>query len=76
MNKPHTKDLGFNYTINKNESVIIQRNGISVTTLRGDKAADFISRVQSLSFEQEQKYMAKLTGNYKRGNEKPGKQKE
>lgn len=63
-------DLGFSYKINKNESVFIQRKDKVITTLRGGKAIEFINKIQNLSMEQEQQYLARLTGNYKRGNEK------
>jgi hypothetical protein len=65
--------LGFAYEINKNGTVYIQRFSKRVTTLRGSKAISFCEKIQTLSVDQQQQYMARLTGNYKRGNEKPQK---
>lgn len=39
-----------------------------MTTLRGDTAKKFIVRVER---DDPQQLMARLTGNYKRGNERP-----
>ena len=65
--------LGFTYTINKNGTVFIERFSRAVTTLRGSKATGFSEKIQTLSADQQQQYMARLTGNYKRGNEKQPK---
>lgn len=62
--------LGFSFLTTKNESVFIYHDSKKVTTLRGSKALSFISKLDFLSSEQQQQYMARLTGNYKHGNEK------
>jgi hypothetical protein len=38
--------------------------------LRGAAARDFLAEIDSVSFAQQQQLMARLTGNYKRGNER------
>jgi hypothetical protein len=63
-------DLGFEYTITKSEIVFVRHNGRQVTELRGKAADAFVKKVNALDFEQQQQYMARVTGNYKRGNER------
>jgi hypothetical protein len=59
----------FSYDVWKNGDVVIKRQGKVVTVLRHEKARRFLDRVQR---EDEQELMARLTGNYKRGNERRG----
>ncbi len=61
------KPNGFRYTRRKNGEVVIAHNGRQATVLRGAKADRFIS---SLEKGNDQELMARLTGNYKRGNER------
>ncbi|MCB0114105.1 MAG: hypothetical protein KDD84_08435 [Caldilineaceae bacterium] len=63
-------DLGFSYRTRKNGDVEIRHNGRLATTLRGDKARDFVDEVEESDFAEGQEIMARLTGNYKRGNER------
>ncbi|WP_446666908.1 hypothetical protein [Flexivirga sp. B27] len=63
MGKPPT---GFRYETNGND-VVIFHHGRRATTLRGDKAAKFLSTVDT---GDEQLLMARMTGNYKHGNER------
>lgn len=57
---------GFDYTL-RGEDVVITHGGRPATTLRGRKAADFLTDVRN---EDPQELMARLTGNYRRGNER------
>lgn len=57
---------GFTYLIT-GEDVVIYHHGQRVTILRGHKAQVFLEGVAD---EDEQELMARLTGNYKRGNER------
>ena len=61
---------GFSWTERKNGDVVISRHGREVTTLRGPKAARFVETAHSLDEPAAQNSMARLTGNYKRGNER------
>lgn len=61
------QDLGFTCRRWKNGDVVISRHGRVVTTLRGDAATDFLSEVGAGDAQQ---LMARVTGNYKRGNER------
>lgn len=58
---------GFSYTVRKNGEVVITHQGRLATTLRGPKATRFLDQVQD---RDPQELMARLTGNYKRGNER------
>jgi len=60
----------FTYRITKDKKVFITYEGKHVTTLSGKKAEDFIKRIQNAEGKDAQLRMAKVTGNFKRGNEK------
>ncbi len=64
-----TDDLGFSYRATAQGVVHVSRGGRIVTTLRARAAADFIARAQGASDEAVQQLCARVTGNYKRGNE-------
>jgi hypothetical protein len=61
---------GFVYEVRSNGSVSIKHHGRLATTLRGSAAAKFLVEVQE---GDEQELMARVTGNYKRGNERTAK---
>lgn len=63
-------DLGFTYRLRKNGDVEILRHGRQASMLRGAKAKGFIAEVEAASPAEAQQRMARLTGNYKRGNER------
>ena len=70
MNEPSDKsDLGFTYRSRKNGDLEILHRGRLASTLRGTDAAAFIHELQDASADDAQQLMARLTGNYKRGNE-------
>ncbi|MBN2359042.1 MAG: hypothetical protein JXR83_06285 [Deltaproteobacteria bacterium] len=58
---------GFVYEVRGNGLVAITHHGRLATTLRGSAAAKFLAEVQE---GDEQELMARVTGNYKRGNER------
>jgi len=62
----------FSYRAGKDGVVSISWHGRAVTTLRGRAAARFLARVAGLGPREAQLEMAKATGNFKRGNERPG----
>ena len=53
-----------------NDQVFIAWRGRQVTVLRGVRAADFLARVADLDTAGSQQLMARVTGNFKRGNER------
>jgi len=63
-------DFGFTYRARKNGDIQILHQGKVAATLRGVRAADFIAEVEGTGPEAGQQVMARLTGNYKRGNER------
>ena len=63
----------FSYKINKDQKVFISYEGTTVTILSGKKAESFISKIKHAKDKDAQLIMAKVTGNFKRGNEKPDK---
>lgn len=65
-------DLGFSFEETRTELRIL-RNGKIVTILRGKQASEFVSKVSTLSNHDQQQLMARVTGNYKRGNERLAK---
>ena len=63
------EDLGFSYRATRQGAIHITRGGRDVTTLRGEAAAKFLGRAEGASFDAVQQLCARVTGNYKRGNE-------
>ena len=61
----------FAYRITKDKKVFISYNGKQVTTLSRNRAEKFIADIAGADDGNEvQLIMAKVTGNFKRGNEK------
>jgi len=60
----------FTYKITKDKKVFISYENKHVTTLSGKKAEEFIKRIDNAEGKDAQLIMAKVTGNFKRGNEK------
>lgn len=63
-------DLGFTYRLKKNQDLEILHRGRLASTLRGPDAEDFLVAVEAGSAEDAQQLMARITGNYKHGNER------
>ena len=57
---------GFSYSLRGDDVVIVHR-GVTAAVLRGRRAAEFLDQVQT---EEPQLLMARITGNYRRGNER------
>lgn len=62
----------FSYRAHKDGTVSVRYEGRVVTRLRGAAAEAFLKRVEPLRSGEAQIVMAKLTGNFKRGNERLG----
>lgn len=58
------------YRITKDKKVFISWHGKQVITLSGTKAEDFIIDIKDADSKEAQLIMAKVTGNFKHGNEK------
>ena len=63
-------DLGFTFRARKNGEVEILHRGRRATTLRGTVARDFLATAAAGDEAELQQVMARLTGNFKRGNER------
>lgn len=63
-------DLGFRYRARKNGEVEVLRDGRTVTLLRGRAAAKFLADVTDANESAAQQRMARVTGQYARGNER------
>ena len=64
----------FSFRALKDGTVRIAFRGKAVTTLAGKAATRFLARVDGAGPDQAQLAMAKVTGNFKRGNERqPGR---
>jgi hypothetical protein len=60
---------GFEYIQRKNGEVVTTHHGSKAAVLRGDRAERF---VEQLASRDGQELTARITGNYRRGNEKRG----
>ena len=65
-----SEDLGFTWRQRKNGDVEILHRGRLASTLRGNDAADFLAEADRSELIELQPLMARLTGNYKHGNER------
>ena len=60
----------FTWQATKQGKVFISYNGRIVTTLSGAKAKSFLGKVDGLNRRDEQLLLARLTGQFKMGNER------
>ncbi|MBE7147601.1 hypothetical protein FUT12_08385 [Bacillus mycoides] len=64
-------DMMFHYRVTKNNIVSIEYYGKQIIILKGNDAGKFLNKINRASNEKEkQLIMAKITGNFKRGNER------
>lgn len=63
-------DEPFSYQAGKDDRVFIAWHGRRVLTLRGTEGRRFLSRIADLDRKDAQLLMARITGNFKRGNER------
>ena len=70
MASKNDSGLDFSFRAKKDGDVAILRNGKAVTVLRGDSARSFLAEIGNASLVGQQLLMARVTGNYKRGNER------
>ncbi|GHG01736.1 hypothetical protein GCM10017783_12490 [Deinococcus piscis] len=64
------QDGHFDYRQQKNGCVVVTWYGKPVTTLAGQEAQRFLTKIEGLDTHAAQLVMARVTGNFKRGNEK------
>ena len=63
---------GFDHEVRGGE-VVISHHGRRATVLRGNAAARFLAEVEDADESDGQELMARVTGNYRRGNERTAK---
>ncbi|MCQ6568469.1 hypothetical protein ACQVPC_14890 [Bacillus mycoides] len=64
-------DMMFHYRVTKNNIVLIEYYGKQIMISKGNDAEKFLNKINRISNEKEkQLIMAKITGNFKRGNER------
>ena len=64
----------FGYRATMDERVFITWQGKHVVTLAGKEASKFLARIEGLEQDEAQLLMARVTGNFKRGNERMAKE--
>lgn len=70
MNLATDSDLGFTHRTRKTGEVQVLHRGTLAATLRGAAAHDFLAELDGCSASDAQQLMARVTGNYKHGNER------
>ena len=60
----------FAYTVRKDGSVAVTHGGRTVSVIAGKDAARLIAKLSNASAQDVQLALAKITGNFKRGNER------
>jgi len=65
----------FDYQTTKDNKVLVYWQGKHVVTLSGKRAEKFLSQIAGADDDTAQLVMARFTGNFKRGNEREGKNK-
>jgi hypothetical protein len=67
---PSDADLGFTWRRRKSGEVQVLHHGTLAATLRGTAADEFLAEVADGDDADAQQLMARVTGNYKHGNER------
>lgn len=65
----------FSYKVLKDNKIFIYWNDKQVSILKGQESERFLSKMQNADIKEAQLIMAKITGNFKHGNEKDNKNK-
>jgi hypothetical protein len=65
----------FSYRVSKDNKVFIYWHEKQVMILKGKDSEKFLSRIENADSKEAQLIMAKITGNFKHGNEKNNKKK-
>lgn len=63
-------DLGFTWRRRKSGDVQVLHRGALAANLRGRPAAEFLAEIAACSGADAQHLMARVTGHYRRGNER------
>jgi hypothetical protein len=60
----------FSYKISKDNKIFIYWHEKQITILKGKDSDKFLARILNADLKEQQLVMAKVTGNFKHGNEK------
>jgi predicted acetyltransferase len=63
----------FSYRVSKDNKVFIKWHDKEVKIIKGKESEKFILKIGNVDMKEAQLIMAKITGNFKRGNEKSNK---
>ena len=66
-------DLGFTFEVKESGELAMYHHGQFATKFSAHKAISILERLSAMDFNGQQQLMARLTGNYKHGNEKLAK---
>lgn len=66
----HSEPTGFTFRVRKSGVVEVLHFGRTATLLRATDAAKFLAKANQAGEQELQQLMARVTGNYKRGNER------
>lgn len=66
----------FSYQITKDRKVRLFHKGKEVKIISGNTAMNFMAKIENCSIKEQQLIMAKITGNFKHGNERDNKESE
>ena len=69
------KEEPFSYRVSKDNKVFLFWNDKQVMILKGKDSEKFLSKIDRANSFEAQLIMAKITGNFKHGNEKMNKEK-
>lgn len=69
------KEEPFSYRVSKDNKVFLFWNDKQVMILKGKESEKFLSKIDRANIFESQLIMAKITGNFKHGNEKMNKEK-
>jgi hypothetical protein len=67
---------GFSFSVRKSGEVEVLHHGRQAALLRAGNAVRFLAKAQGANDQELQHLMARVTGNYKRGNEKAASEHE
>jgi hypothetical protein len=71
MERPDSRPAGpFSFQARADGSILVRYREAPVTVLRGKAAERFVTRVSGADAKAAQQLMARVTGNFRRGNER------
>jgi hypothetical protein len=71
IDKHHVLEEGvFTYRVSKDNKVFISWHGKQIMIIKSETARKFLRRIEGLDHLEAQLLMAKITGNFKHGNER------